>query len=96
MTIPDQNLSIRQLLERFSRGQSIPKSRDWNTEEEDMTEFEALDKFEKLDLAAQIKTEISDFQTNQNKKTPQFTAQNKQASDLREPATEGSEPVKTA
>lgn len=73
--MPDMALSMRQILERFSRGQSIPQNTTANYSDEDFSEFDKMDKFEKLDLAAQIREDIVSMQHEmQNPSTPPPTS----------------------
>lgn len=65
MTIPNQALTMKEILLRFSRGQSIPgrMNDEWETEDdEDFSEYDKLDRFEKMDLAMQIKEQIQQTQ----------------------------------
>lgn len=73
LTMPDMALSMRQILERFARGQSIPQNNTAHYSEEDLTEFEKMDKFEKMDAAAMIREDIKQMQqdlVNQQQSNP--------------------------
>jgi hypothetical protein len=52
-TIPGHALSIRQILDRFSRGQSLPKTQNPIYTDEDYSELKRMDTMEKLDLLNQ-------------------------------------------
>lgn len=85
--IPDQALSIRIILERFSRGQSIPKGKTPIYSEEDFSNLERMDTFEKLDLLNQ---------TNQFIQQTQNELQNPPTSSTSQTASAGSEPQVSA
>lgn len=77
LTQPDMTLSMREILERFSRGQGISVRQDHMYEEEDFTELEKLDKFERMDLKKQnaayveeLRNEIAENQKKAVKPTP--------------------------
>lgn len=59
--MPDMALSMRQILDRFSRGQSIPQNNTASYSDEDLSEFDKMDRFEKLDAAAQIRETIAEM-----------------------------------
>lgn len=62
ITVPDQTMSIREILKRFTKTGEIPVMHKGVDLDDDLTEFESLDKFEKLDLARDIKQSIKDYQ----------------------------------
>lgn len=61
LTVPDQTLSLRQLLDRYTRGQGISIKRDATYSEEDFTDLEKMDKFERADLKAQNQEYIDEL-----------------------------------
>lgn len=62
LTQPNMSLSMREILDRFSRGQSIPRKTDGYYSDEDIAELEKLDPFEKMDLAHSIREDIKEQQ----------------------------------
>jgi hypothetical protein len=59
MTIPDQTMSIRTILERFSRGLPVGgRLDDYYDEEDDLPDPRTLDLAERQELAEQFKQEI--------------------------------------
>lgn len=62
LTVPDQTMSIREILKRFTKTGEMPPMRNGVNIDEDLTEFESLDRFEKMDLAKEIKQSIKDYQ----------------------------------
>lgn len=69
MTQPDQALSISQILSKFAQGHPLPDNAQLYNDE-DFTEIEKLDQFEKLDLAKQLRNDIQEFQNNPPKPKP--------------------------
>lgn len=62
LTVPDMTMSLRELVERFTRGQEVPYRTPMYDENEDYHELEKLDKIEKLERAKQIRKGIKDMQ----------------------------------
>jgi hypothetical protein len=69
MTIPDQTMSIRTILERHSRGLPIDgvKSSIYDGEENDLPDWRRLDLAERQELAHLYKNEIQDIKQKYNK-----------------------------
>lgn len=85
-------LSVKQILERFKRGQSLPQTKDPIFTEEDYSEIERMDTFEKMDLLSQTNEFIQETQENlqnppESEKTVTTTAS--------EPASEPKEETKS-
>lgn len=66
MTVPDQTLSIKQILERHTRGQEVPvlqpfysNTENWNEYLPDITK---LDRFERLELAQRIRDNATEME----------------------------------
>lgn len=78
-TVPDQAMSVREILSRFAKGQDIGGSRQPAYSEEDFTELEGLDKFQKMDLAKDIRQDIQRMQHEMQKpQTPQTPPESQQ------------------
>jgi hypothetical protein len=69
MTIPDQTMSIRTILERHSRGLPIDgiKVPIYEGEENDLPDWRRLDLAERQELAHLYTNEIKDIKTRYNK-----------------------------
>lgn len=50
MTVPDQTMSVSEILSRYSRGLAIPQTPVFEAST-DLSDFDSLDAFQKLDLA---------------------------------------------
>lgn len=63
LTIPDQTLSIRQILERHSRGLPIEGWREpiWDGEDNDLPDIRTLDLAERQELAHLYKQELENY-----------------------------------
>jgi hypothetical protein len=68
LTIPDQTMSIRTILERHSRGLPIDgmKVPIWEGEENDLPDWRTLDLSERQELAEHYKQEIESIKNRQN------------------------------
>jgi len=64
MTIPDQTLSIRQILERHSHGLPIEGWREpiWDGEDNDLPDIRTLDLAERQELAHLYEQELKQYQ----------------------------------
>lgn len=69
-TIPNQAMSLRELLQRFVRGQAVPPARQGGYEEEDFSDFDKLDKFEKMEMAINVRQEIRAMQEEMQNPAP--------------------------
>jgi hypothetical protein len=69
MTIPDQTMSIRTILDRHSRGLPIDgiKVPIWDGEENDLPDWRRLDLAERQELAHLYTNEIKDIKEKYNK-----------------------------
>lgn len=67
MTLPDQTMSIRTILERHSRGLSIEgvKVPIWNGEDDDLPDIRTLDLAERQELIEKYKDELSSIKKRQ-------------------------------
>lgn len=79
MTVPDQTMSLKQLIERHARGQVVPqKDVQWD---EDIEEFTAnwpdLTKLTKIEIIDKF-NELSNFITHQKDAIRQFNIQKEQ------------------
>jgi hypothetical protein len=64
LTVPDQTMSIRTILERYSRGLPIGGRTDvYYDEEDDLPDPRTLDLAERQELAEQFKNEINEVKT---------------------------------
>lgn len=70
LTIPDQSLSLKDLLERYVMGQSVETFQGhYNGEDHDVPlGIERMDQLEKLDLARQVRQGIKEAQENLSRK----------------------------
>lgn len=60
LTIPDQTMSLRELVTRFARGQEVPIFEPiYNDLEEDFPDVSRMDTLERLDLARNIKQAVA-------------------------------------
>lgn len=66
LTIPDQSLSLRDLLERYVMGQNVEKFATVYNGDEDLVPLgiDRMDKMEKTDLARNIRKQIKQIQDN--------------------------------
>lgn len=82
LTVPDQTMSIRTILERHSRGLPIDgvKVPIWNGEEDDMPDFRTLDLAEREQLADHYKQELQSIKNRQKK--PQNVDKNNERVDV--------------
>lgn len=64
LTLPDQAMTIQTIMQRFVRGQSIPKTigEPVYDDIEQLAELRNLDNFEKMDLVDQISEDIQNQQ----------------------------------
>ena len=64
LTIPDQTMSIREILERHSRGLPIEGWREpiWDGEDNDLPDYRTLDLSERQELASLYKQELQNIQ----------------------------------
>lgn len=62
LTVPDQTLSMRQILERYYRGEAVSIYEPVYSDDEDVPDVEKMDKLEKLDLLRDVKEGISEIQ----------------------------------
>lgn len=69
-TVPNQAMSIREILSRFAKGQDITGIRKSEDLEEDYTDFEKMDKFERMDYAREHKEYIKELQQEMQKQPP--------------------------
>jgi hypothetical protein len=69
MTIPDQTMSIRTILDRHSRGLPIEglKTPIWEGEENDLPDWRRLDLAERQELSHLYKNEIKEIKTKYTK-----------------------------
>jgi hypothetical protein len=69
LTIPDQTMSIRTILERHSRGLPIDgvKTPIWEGEDNDLPDWRRLDLAERQELAHLYTNEINDIKQKYNK-----------------------------
>lgn len=68
-TIPGMTLSLKQLLERYTKGQDVTTfTPSYNDDPDIPAGIEKMDKFEQLDLARDIRAGIDDFR--RKKETP--------------------------
>lgn len=74
MTIPDQTMSMRTILERHSRGLPIDgiKTPIWTGEDDDLPDWNRLDLAERQELAHLYKNEIEDIKTRQYNKVNKY------------------------
>jgi len=64
MTVPDQTMSIRTILERYSRGLPIGGRLDeYYDEEDDLPDFRTLDLAERQELAENYENEINEIKS---------------------------------
>lgn len=61
MTVPDQTLTIRQLLERYTTGGSVATFTPVYNGDEEFAEFEKMDKLDKLMYAQELEEGIQEF-----------------------------------
>ena len=68
LTIPDQTMSIRQILERHSRGLPISgwKEPIWDGEENDLPDIRTLDLAERQELAYLYQQELNNYNKSTN------------------------------
>lgn len=85
ITIPDQTLSIRQILDKFTKTGQVPNVHKGTNLEEDLTEYENLDKFEKMDLARDLKQSIDSYRYNPQKNKQQQTKGKAPSDNAKEP-----------
>ncbi|UYD39232.1 MAG: hypothetical protein [Wigfec virus K19_165] len=57
-TVPNQSMSIRQILDKFARGQEVGGHKEPSYSEEDYSDLDKMDRFEKLDLARDLRQQI--------------------------------------
>lgn len=93
MTVPDQNLSLKEMLVRFARGQEIPKDPNpiYGVDEE-LSQVRNLDKFERLDFAKQNQEYIQNLQNTINAGIPPIDESNKQKSGSEPSSDPGTNP----
>jgi len=64
LTVPDQTMSIRTILERYSRGLPVGGRTDlYYDEEDDLPDPRTLDLSERYELAEQFKNEINEVKS---------------------------------
>lgn len=92
VTIPDQSLSLGELLDRYSKGQYVRTRKGVYLGEEDVPDIEKLDYFERIELKEQNAEHIrglrSDLQKAESTKRKKVAEQNAQSS-----ASKGTGPV---
>lgn len=69
MTIPDQTLSMKDLVDKYIRGEHVEVFQGTYSDE-DFSEFDTMDKMEKLEYARQVGEVIQEIQYNANKPKP--------------------------
>lgn len=68
MTVPDQAMSMAEILSRFARGLPIEAGRvPIYDEENDLPDIRTLDLVERADLAEQYRNELSEYARNAKK-----------------------------
>lgn len=67
LTVPNQTLSLKELLNRFTRGQEIPTLEPsfHGEDEQFFDQVSRMDKIEKLEFASQIRGHIATFQNSE-------------------------------
>jgi len=63
-TVPNMTLSLKELLERYVRGQDVSVFDGSYDADDDMPDISRLDQMERLDLARNIRAEIDHYQKN--------------------------------
>jgi len=70
LTIPDQNLSIRQIIDRYTRGLPIHSFNPvYDGEDYDLPDPRTLDLVERHELAERLKEEVASIKSREWKKT---------------------------
>lgn len=63
LTVPNQTMPLRELLERFTRGEAVALITPNYTGEEETLDLERLDEMDKLDLMREVTEGIKETQT---------------------------------
>jgi hypothetical protein len=64
-TVPNMTLSLKELLERYVRGQDVSIFEgSYDADQEDMPDVSRMDQMERLDLARNIRAQIDYYQKN--------------------------------
>lgn len=64
MTVPDQTLSLKTLLERYTRGQSVATFKPvYLGDEEEFAQFDSMDRLEKIDHLNNLKQQIDSYRS---------------------------------
>lgn len=71
ITVPDMALSVKDLLNRYSRGQSLPQTREPIFSDHDYSELQKMDKIDKINLLHQTNNFISETRNKQKETPPQ-------------------------
>lgn len=80
-TVPDQTLSVKEIMVRYARGLPLEGQRVpiWNGEDDDMPDPRTLDLSERQDFAEQAKEELKQLKNKKQKsdeKTPSSSPSN--------------------
>lgn len=78
LTVPDQALSMRQLLTRYTRGQDVPMHEGTYDGEHDLPDLSRLDKMDLLDLQRETTEIITEGQQYLQQKADKKKAQQDQ------------------
>lgn len=74
-TRPDQVLSLRTLIDRYTRGLDVPLFQPVYNDDDDLPNFEQMDSIDKAAMAMDIREGITKFQqTHRNRKPEQQSA----------------------
>ena len=68
LTIPEQNMSIRQIIDRYTRGLPISGFTPIYDEENDLPDIRTLDLVERQELAEKYKEEVASIRSREWKK----------------------------
>lgn len=60
LTVPGQTLSLKQLLQRYVRGDSIATFQPMFSDDLDVPDYEYMDELDRLDMAHQLKNVVND------------------------------------
>lgn len=73
MTVPDQSMSLKEILDRFARGLPVTGARvPMYDEEDDMPDIRTLDLAERQEYAEHFKRELTDIHQRQNASPEQY------------------------
>lgn len=64
LTVPDQNLTVKEIISRYASGRSLPQSRVPQYSNEDWDKYQKMDKIEKIDSLKNVNEYINEIKNS--------------------------------